>query len=175
MLYELVLFTSIPTIVMMIIISTIILVNINQKTPASSVLFILSLVLFHLFSNIPILSWEYYVSYVIIGIAWWFLIFNVKLSKLKRFLSKEENKQFLEGGKIHEYSVLKDCIIKHMPEDIWFINISEPSYETFFNRVFCWPFSVASYVLGDLTLAIYNNLKSIIINYKKSFLGLNNE
>lgn len=140
--------------------------------------------IFYAISRPPIISWEWIVSYFVVGLVWWFLIFNVRLAKLRRYL--KGNPEFIVGEKlltqvykevtkINSASGLeyKDSVlIKTMPNEFVSIYNYEPSPTTFFDRTLCWPISMVKFACADLATMIYDQIVDSLVNYKKKFLGL---
>lgn len=130
--------------------------------------FIVSLAIFFGLSQPPIVDWKFFVGYFIVGAAWWFFVFNVRLIKLKNFLSK--NPQFIINGKVeipygsnHGY---------HLNNEMIAIHENEPSYEKFFSRTFCWPVNMVKFFFSDFAVKVYEIVSNFAILYKNKLLGL---
>lgn len=147
-------------------------------------LLILGGAIFYGISKPPIISWQWIVSYFAVGLVWWFLIFNVRLAKLRRYIKK--NSEFVIDGRLltkvykqvtkiekgtgREYQDSE--LIKSMPNEFQQIYNYEPSSTTFFDRTLCWPISMVKFACADMASMIYDQIMDSLVNYKKKFLGL---
>lgn len=115
------------------------------------------------FTNVPTvvssLSWLWVLNYLIVGIVWWFSIFNLKLWKLRKYLRANN----LTGESFKEHNLDSEHL---------YIYRTEPSFNTFCDRIICWPISILRFVLGDALEYAYNFVYDWTITYKKKFLGI---
>lgn len=130
--------------------------------------FIVSLAIFFGLSQPPTVDWKFFVGYFIVGAAWWFFVFNVRLIKLKNFLTK--NPDYVKEGKIqipygHKHG-------RDINYEMTQIHESEPSYEKFFSRTFCWPVNMVKFFFSDFAVKVYEIVSNFAILYKNKLLGL---
>ena len=131
-------------------------------------LFLCSIGLYYLFSNPPVLDWYWYAGYFVIGLVWFFVVFNYKLAVLKKWLDKnpEQIKESNISGQYIDFDHFKDKKYKKIYSE-------EPSFVRFFDRVFAWPLSMISIFLGDFSREIYEWIATYLESYKYKFLGIN--
>ena len=132
--------------------------------------FIVSLAIFFGLSQPPTIDWKFFVGYFIVGAAWWFFVFNVRLIKLKNFLTK--NPEYIEDGKIDIPYSHHDNNKAMLNREMIAIHESEPSYEKFFSRTFCWPVNMVKFFFSDFATKVYEIVSNFAILYKNKLLGL---
>lgn len=120
--------------------------------------FIIGLALFYAFSQPPIIGWQWIVSYLVIGLVWFFVMFHWNLSKVRKYL--KDNPE------------MKEKTIYGWDVDIRHIYDTEPSFSNFVDRLFAWPFSMIRVFFGDFIFEVYNQVAKFLVQYKDKYLGL---
>jgi hypothetical protein len=138
--------------------------------------FIVGILAFYALSRPPILDWPWIVSYFVVGLVWWFVIFNLRLNKIRKYL--KQNPSFIEDGKVKFFYITNDSNrainTVDMDREIRRLYESEPSFLTFSERLLCWPFSVAKFAFCDMMRSIYDSLSEMMVLYKNKILGISN-
>lgn len=169
MIYELVMFGG--TFFWIIFAAYFLLITfVTDREGQSIPMFIVGILVFYALSRPPILDWPWIVSYFVIGLVWWFIVFNLRLNKIRKYL--KENPHFIRDGKIQSYSVAGNRI--EIDPYVWKLHQSEPSFLTFSERLLCWPFSLAKFAFCDMMQGIYDCLSETMVQYKNRILGINN-
>jgi hypothetical protein len=111
------------------------------------------------FSNTPIPNWKAVAAYFVAGLGWWFIRFNINLSKIRTFMRTK--------------GLTKDQVVKSpssLGHKLMKIYESEPSFESFVSRTLLWPVSIFKYVIGDFAYDLYKQAEKYILSYKERFL-----
>ena len=115
-----------------------ILAFLDESDSASAGVFAASIAAFYLLSTPPELCWQWICGYFVIGIFWFLAIFRYRIGKLKKFLVKY-------GFNINEHKSVTyflDSSSEDNASKMMNIYEYEPSFARFFDRLFCWPFSI---------------------------------
>lgn len=134
----------------------------------SSFWFFISIGLFYGLSNPPVISWQYCLSYLCIGVVWCLFMFRYKLGKLKKYL--KENPHYMVAGEVN-FNVIPPKGSDVVPHEIKKIHSKEPSFDSFISRIFCWPMNILNVVLSDFVEDLYNKVSDYLISYKNRFLA----
>lgn len=165
MLYPLIVFGGIFFWVLVALAS--VLVFVFEEKGASWLVAVGSLIIFYGLSTPPAITWGWVGAYFLIGALWFLVVFQYRLTKLKRFLNA--NPQYMkedENGK--KYVEISRYDNREMAN----IYLNEPSFDRFMNRTFCWPLSMLKIFLGDFVCDLYDRIAEGLKNYKANFLGL---
>ncbi len=141
----------------------------DKELPAIST-FLISLLVFFGFSQPPSIDWKFFVGYFVVGAAWWFFVFNVRLLKLKTFLQK--NPDYIKEGKIDIPYSSYDNNQSTLNREMITIHENEPSFEKFFSRTFCWPLNMLKFLFSDLAVKVYEIVSRGAILYKNYLLNV---
>lgn len=134
----------------------------NQDDGAITV-FLISVAAFFALTKPPqiFLDWRLIVAYFGIGIVWWFFVFNIKLLKLKRYLD-EDSRRVIDGTVNSVY----------LSREMLAIYDSEPSFEKFFSRCFCWPLNMIKFFFKDFMQEVWRVISNFAVLYKNRLLGV---
>ena len=142
-----------------------ILAFLDEKDSASAVLFGSSIGAFYLLSQPPELKWQWIAGYFVIGIIWFLVIFRFRIGKLKKFITKHG---YNKEEKLETF--LRNCA-EDKNDYMYNTYNCEPSYSRFFDRVFCWPFSMLKSFFADFISGLWDFICEYLIAWKKSYLG----
>jgi len=133
----------------------------------SAVAFGVSLGAFYALCEAPVLHWQWFAAYFVIGAVWFLAVFRYRIGKLKKFLTKKGHNK--EKQSIHEF--LSDYSGEGFNRAMLAIYNREPSYGRFWDRMFCWPLSMLKIIFADLLVDAWDYLVTALNRWKKSFLG----
>ena len=175
MIYELVMFGG--TFFWIIFAAYFLLITfVTDREGQSIPMFIVGILVFYALSRPPILDWPWIVSYFVIGLVWWFIVFNLRLNKIRKYL--KDSPSFIEDGKVKFWYITdnpnKALNTVNMDREVRRLYESEPSFLTFSERLLCWPFSLAKFAFCDMMQGIYDVLSHTMVRYKNRILGINN-
>lgn len=159
MLYELFTFTGL---IFWCLIGTFVLISLlwldNDDSSVCFAVFFLCIALWG-FSNTPLPNWKAVAAYFVVGLGWWFIRFNINLSKIRGFMRA---KALTKAQVVRDPSILGPSLMRTYE--------SEPSFESFMSRTLIWPVSIFKYAIGDFAYDLYKQAEKYILNYKERFL-----
>jgi len=170
MLYELVLFGGVFFWCLVAAVLTVVFFNVEDDEDyggLTGIFFPFCVAAFYVFSNPPTISIYWVLTYLLIGVSWFFMMFRYRLGKLRNWMKKYPAGHFLgKDGKI--------STIKIMDENskMYYIFRNEPSWGRFIDRLFCWPMSMIKMLVGDVVYDAYKWLEKKLIEYKNNFLNI---
>jgi len=174
MLYELFAFTGTLSISLMIIGALVILIAGETEDLFCWPVPIVGILIYTLFTQPPTFHWGWFVGYFVLGLIWFFVMFFINLTKIKKYLKANpdfwypsEERMVQRADHLDKDS---DFYNQYADKKIWHLYQTEPSVERFLDRVLCWPLLIIKFCCADLTVSLYESIADYLLNFKKRYL-----